>query len=347
VPKPSSPPGPGPRAPAQPVGGQSERVDARPHRHPPGEISNALKRPQDRRAPQPVSTGFLCQPCVSTLGGHVDAPCPRPAAAPPRPIVPRPQGGSTFVSQKNHHIAAFVTNILGSPAPRAIARDPRRGPTFVSQKNQHIAAFVTNILGSPAPRPIVPGPRRGPTFVSQKNHHIAAFETNIPRSHRPRPAEGSDLCFSEKPHGRSLRNKHPSFVSPSSPAFVWRAFAPSPGASAALGTIRSRDRAVALSFDAVGGRLSPTGDGRHPAPDPEARECGRFLQSRGNGHGFRIGNSTEEGPNANTAWSDRIRRPSRLAFSTIRHYNQPVQDALRWGNHPGHGPGRPARSDAA
>jgi hypothetical protein len=47
----------------------------------------------------------------------------------------------------------------------------------------------------------------------------------------------SDLCFSEKPAHRSLRNKHPSLVSPSSPVFVLRAFAASPGASAVMGTI--------------------------------------------------------------------------------------------------------------
>jgi hypothetical protein len=56
----------------------------------------------------------------------------------------------------------------------------------------------------------------------------------------------SDLCFSEKPRHRSLRNKHPSFVSPSSPAFVWRAFTGSPGASAVVCAIgpRQGDRPV-------------------------------------------------------------------------------------------------------
>jgi hypothetical protein len=35
-----------------------------------------------------------------------------------------------------------------------------------------------------------------------------------PPPHRPPPAPGTDLCFSEKPHGRSLRNKHPPACRP-------------------------------------------------------------------------------------------------------------------------------------
>jgi hypothetical protein len=35
----------------------------------------------------------------------------------PWPIVPGPQAGPTFVSQKNHHIAAFETNIPAPPCP--------------------------------------------------------------------------------------------------------------------------------------------------------------------------------------------------------------------------------------
>jgi hypothetical protein len=170
MPKPSSPPGPGPRSPAH--GGERPWLPPKPpHRHPPGEISTTLKHPPDRCAPQPVSTGFLCQPCVSTRGGHAGAPCPRPAATPRTPSSPA-HGGE--------------------------------GPLFPKKSTTSQPSKQT----SPGPAPD-PQPRGGRTFVSKKKHHIAAFETNIPRPHRPPPAPGTDLCFSEKPPHRSLRAKHP------------------------------------------------------------------------------------------------------------------------------------------
>jgi hypothetical protein len=128
----------------------------------------------------------------------------------------RPTGGHDLCSKKNHHIAAFETNIPALPLSRPHQRQPGALPSHPS---------------SP------PGPQAGATFVSQKKHHLAAFETNIPgpgpchpsvvapgpRSHRPGPTGGHDLCFSEKTPPRSLRNKHPR------PALPWR---PSAGRSA-------------------------------------------------------------------------------------------------------------------
>jgi hypothetical protein len=245
VPKPSSPPGPGPRAPAQPVGGQSERVDARPHRHPPGEISNALKRPQDRRAPQPVSTGFSCQPCVSTLGGHVDAPCPRPAAAPPRPIVPRPRRGPTFVSQKNHMVAAFETNI-----PPPAAHGPER-PWFPPKSlPAHPPRETNNPRKRPpdrcAPQPVSTGFLCQPC-VSTLGGHVDA---PCPRPAAAPPAPSSPA------HG----GKGPLFLRKTTTSQPSKQTSPAPGRS-------ERD-----SLACLGRRIRPRGRGREPFCRGRGRE---------------------------------------------------------------------------
>jgi hypothetical protein len=154
--------------------------------HPPGEIGNTGKHPPDRCPPQPVSTGFLSQPCVSTRGGHAGAPAYRGD----RPLFPR----KTTTSQPSKQTSAAsplpgpeaVPSHPSSPqAPRPIVRGPQKEATFVSQKNHHIAAFETNIRGLPCPGPY---PQAG-------GRAVTPFVASSPTAHRPGRTEGSDLCF--------------------------------------------------------------------------------------------------------------------------------------------------------
>jgi hypothetical protein len=69
--------------------------------------------------------------------------------------------------------------------PRPPARRPRRGGTFVSQKNHHIAAFETNILGIPCPRPHRPGPAEGRDLCFPKKPPHRSLRNKHPRHPLP------------------------------------------------------------------------------------------------------------------------------------------------------------------